>query len=343
MLNRSQIYTLLMLRKRGGNIFAALPKDLVPTVGGVYDSADVEIATLLHYIAYGNLAEAKKMLDANPRLVLQSAHTETPSGLKVLHTTPLECALGAGDPEMAQMIESYFDSEKIEGGAKVRDEQLARYRQHVEDMLNAEKNPPYDFTLLIDTLMAATLEDVTAALNLDFNHESVLRDVLAQFRKDFTPGTITRGMHFNYLHLLRAFEVYEQKYDDLYKSGGNDYDKLRLFSRQVIGFIQRSLPAIDRMVFAQGLYDVVENKAKIERSFKFKYDNADFPVTAGDSSCSGLGYEYYAGARAGRARTARDGGRRAGCYDSLENLCRAKTSDLQNLCGRSEKRRRLGV
>ena len=342
MLNRSQIYTLLMLRKRGNNIFAALPRDLVRYIGGAYDNADIEIAALLHHIAYGNLAEAKAMLDKNPRLVLQSAHTETPSGLKVLHTTPLECALGAGDPEMAEMIESYFDAKEIKGGAKIRDEQLARYRQHVEDMLNSEKNPPYDFTLLIDTLMAATPEDVTAALNLDFNHESVLRDVLAQFRIDFTPGTITSGLHFNYLHLLRAFEVYEQHYDALKQTSGDNYDKLRLFSRQVIGFIQRSLPAIDRMVFAQGLYDVVENKAKIVRSFKFKYDNADFPVTVGDSSCSGLGYEYCGVWSAWRGRCSL-GMWRSVVALGLENLCRAKTSDLQNLCGHHEKRRRLGV
>jgi hypothetical protein len=262
--------------------------------------------------------------------------------LKVLHTTPLECALGAGDPEMAKMIETYFDAKEIEGGAKVRDEQLARYRQYVEDMMNAEKNPPYNFSLLIAKLMAASPEDVTAALNLDFNHESVLRNVLAQFRKDFTPGTTTSGMHFNYLHLLCALEVYEQKFNDLYKSGGNDDDKLRLFSRQVIGFIQRGLPAIDRMVFAQGLYDVVENKAKIERSFKFKCDNADFPVTAGDSSCSGLGYEYCACATVFGFRSPLLWAG-LGVTRVLEKLCRAKISDLQNLCGRAEKRRRLDV
>jgi hypothetical protein len=337
MLNRSQIYTMIAIRNRPGSVFNPqgtayrLPIDVDP---------NSDITKLLHHIAFGDLAATKAMLDANPRLVLQSAHTETPSGLKVLHTTPLECALGAGDPEIAQMIESYFDAKGIKGGAKVRDKQLARYRQHVETCLNVKKNPPYDFTLLIDTLMAATPEDVTAALNLDFNRESALRDVIAQFRKDFTPGSITSGMHFNYLHLLRAFEVYGQKYDDLYKSGGDDYDKLRLFSRQVIGFIQRSLPAIDRMVFAEGLSDVVENKAKIERSFKFKNDNADFPSTAGDSSCSGLGYEYCAGSVARARRCLFEGSRRRGAA-GFKKLCRAKISDLQNLCRRSEKRRRL--
>ena len=227
------------------------------------------------------------MLEVNPRLVLQVGHTETLSGLKVLHTTPLECALGAGDPAMAEMIAPYFD--KFNGGEAVRNEQHARYLQHIEEMLNPEKNPPYDFTLLIKTLQSAKPEDVQAALNLDMSHDSALRDVLVQFRKDSTPGSIKIGMHFNYQHLLRAYEVYE-KYNNLYYSCSDDLNKSLLFSRQVIGFIQRNLPAIDRMVFAQGLFDVIENKIRIKRSLAFKDDLVNFPTTAGDSSCLGLGF-----------------------------------------------------
>jgi hypothetical protein len=255
-----------------------------------------DIGKLLHHIAYGNLDAAKVMLEADPRLVLQAGHTETPSGLKVLHTTPLECALGAGDPEMAEMIAPYFDSKEIDGGAEVREKQYVRYRQHIEDMLNPEKNPPYDFTLLMETLMAAKPADVTAALNCNMKHDSALRDVLEQFRIHFTPGSITSGLHFNYQHLLRAYEVYDQNYKNLEKIYDVDQDKLRLFSRQIIGFIQRSLPAIDRMVYAQSLYDVTEKKAEIQRSFKFTYEIIDFPETASEhAACSGLGFEYFAG------------------------------------------------
>jgi hypothetical protein len=172
---------------------------IVKTTSATFEPQS-DIAKLLRHIAYGNLAAAKAMLKADPRLVLQAGHTETPSGLMVLHTTPLECALGAGDPEMAMMIAKYFDSRIIVGGATVREEQFARYHQHIEEMFNPEKNPPYNFTLLIETLMAAQPEDVMAALNCDMSRECVLRVVLEQFRKDFTPGTITRGMHFNCQH-----------------------------------------------------------------------------------------------------------------------------------------------
>jgi hypothetical protein len=307
MLNRSQLITLFGLNRRNKTWLNRWPNDMrqfiVKTSSATFNPQS-DIARLLRHIAYGNLVAAKAMLEADPRLVLQAGDTETPSGLKVLHTTPLECALGAGDPEMAKMIEPYFEAKEIDGGATVREEQYAHYRQHIEDMLNPEKNPPYDFTLLIETLMAAQPEDVTAALNCDMSRDCILRDVLEQFRKDFTPGSIKSGMHFNYHHLLRAYEVYEQNWGGLYNSGGNNYNKLDLFSRQIIGFIQRSLPAIDRMAYAQSLYDVTENKAEIKRSFNFTYGGGSFPDTAGGHvSLSGLGFEFFSGG-GGRGRLA---------------------------------------
>jgi hypothetical protein len=301
MLNRSQIETLIAIRNRPGSPFNPhgttyrLPIDVIKQIANVGFDPDSEsdIAKLLHHIAYGDLASAKIMLDANRSLIGKASHVQTPSGLIVRYVKPYECALGGGDPEMAKMIAGYFD--QFTDGAAEKAAQDAKYRTHIEDMLNPEKNPPYDFTLLIETLMAAKPADVTAALNRDTTHDSALRDVLEQFRKDFTPGMITSGLHFNYQHLLRAYEVYDQNYENLYKSGGNDYDKLRLFSRQIIGFIQRSLPAIDRMVYAQSLYDVVEQKTEIKRSFKFTHDEGSFPDTSGGhGALSGLGFEYFA-------------------------------------------------
>ena len=322
MLNRSQLITLFGLCRRNKYLPYRDMRQLLGKIGSATFDSQSNIAKLLHHIAYGNLVAAKAMLDANPRLVLHAGHTKTPSGLKVLHTTPLECALGAGDQEMAKMIEPYFDSDKITGGATVREKQYDRYCMHIENML---KQKPYDFTLLIAVLKAAQPKDVTAALNHDMTYDSVLRDVLVQFRKDFTPGRVTSGMHFNYQHLVQAFEVYDQNYQDLLASSGDDYDKLRLFSYQIIGFIQRSLPAIDRMAFAQGLMDVFMIHAKIERSLKFKnegieipamiprtfifkYDSTDFPATGGDSSLSGLGYESFVH-------------RSGGFYDKRDTAC----------------------
>ena len=288
MLTRSQLYTLLLARKHRGNLFSPLPRDLISLIGSYSENPESEISTLLHHIAYGNLASAKAMLDVKPRLVLQAGNVVTPSGLKVKRTSPLEGALGAGDVEMAKMIAPYFDSRKIAGGAKVRAEQYARYRPHIDNIF---MQTPYDFTLLITTLKHASFTDVDAELSNDMTHESALRDVLTQFRKEFTPGEINVGMHFHYQHLLHAAKVYDQEFYNL-----QDYDKARLFARQVIGFIQRNLPAIDRMIFAQGLRRVVDYNFAIKRSFKFAYDSSEFPFTdRGYSIHSGLGFEHFIG------------------------------------------------
>jgi hypothetical protein len=336
MLTREQLHAFLCMRKHRRTIWSAHDKQLIHYMGEISManfSPDSEISRLLHYIAYGNLKLAQAMLEENPRLVLQRSHIETPSGLKVLQTTPLECALGAGDPEMAKMIDPYFEAKGIVGGAAVREEQYTRYRPYIENIMEQE---PYDFTLLLDTLIQASPQDVEAALNNEMTHQSALSDVLTQFRNEFTPNKITVGMHFNYLHLLRAFEVFEQKFDHLHN--GNNYDKNRIFCRQVIGFIQRSLPAIDRMGFAQALYNVVLKNSTIKRSYQLVANIHQFPATTSDYSLRDrLGFDYFIG----------HGGREWGgpwCRDRgrwLGDLCRAKTADLQNLCGRSEKKRRL--
>jgi hypothetical protein len=326
MLTREQLHAFLCMRKKGVTFFSTLPRDIIPYMRqvaiGVFNP-DSEIAILLHHIAFGDLQSAKAMLKVNPRLVLQASHVETPSGLKVMHTTPLECALGAGDPEMVKMIAPFFEARGIAGGVSVRTKQFASYRMHIENMMTQE---PYDFTLLLHTLMLASPADVVASLNNNMTHDSALRDILIQFRKDFTPDTITVGMHFNYQHLLHAVAVYNQCFDILH-SYGHKYDKNRLFCCQVIGFIQRSLPAIDRMIFAQGFYNVSVENAGIKRSFKFKDHDFNFPVTAGDYSFHGLGFDYFAGWVGGR----RVGGSLMGMCTGFERLMTYKHARLAEL------------
>jgi hypothetical protein len=287
-LTTQQIYTLLMLRKREGNFFSHMPKDIIQYRLSVFThNPSLEILKLLHHIAYGDLVEAKHMLDAHPRLVLGAGNVITPSGLEVMRTTPLECALGAGDPEMAEMIAPFF--EQFENGIKEQEEQYARYRPHIENIL---KQPGYDFNPLLDLIIQSSPEDITAALQHKLSAESPLYKAFQKFRAHFTPGKMTVGMHFNYQDLLNAFGAFDQKWAKLCDE--NNFEKNILFCRQVIGFIQRNLPAVDRQVFAQGLFEVAAEKTKSQRSFKFKGNQGDFPVTAGDVSCTGLGFDYCA-------------------------------------------------
>ena len=89
---------------------------------------------------------------------------------------------------------------------------------------------------------------------------------------------------FNPQHLITAFELYNSQFDRW------NWNQRDLFWRQVVGFVQRFLPANCAMDFAQGLYNRVENKERSKRSFNFTLgDAAIFPLSFG--SFSGLGYE----------------------------------------------------
>lgn len=290
MLTRSQVYTLLLLRHRGNTLFSRLPIDLIRNISDFGQDPQSNFAKALHYVAYGELTEAKALLDQHPRLVLQAGTVVTPGGLTVIRTTLLECALGAGDPEMAVMILPYFSH--VAGGENEKEQQLARYRPCIEGMLN---QPPYDLTALIDIIKASSWDAISAALNKEMNRESKLRDALMQFRQEVTPGTVTRPrMHYHYPTLLHAFEIFYREWNDLEEDvgcGGGPRPKCDLVWRQVIGYLQRGLPAVDRFAFARGLYDIVENKAPIERVIG---ESGSFwpSAAAVDSDFVGLGFDY---------------------------------------------------
>ena len=142
-----QLMTLLMMRKRKGNVFSGMPRPiLLQLIGGYYRSSleelktfaclpiynipyDIdendpkvqeaikqneiavqnilkpilkehpasEISLLLHYIAFGNTAKVREMLDKNPELLVKTGDVMLPSGDTVLCVAPYECLLGAGD------------------------------------------------------------------------------------------------------------------------------------------------------------------------------------------------------------------------------------------------------
>src|SRR3990167_2786308 len=96
MLNRKQFYDLLMFStKRENNLFNrdCFPIDLIREIS---DFHDPEADTLVQLIADGNKDAAKKMLEANPRLVLQAANVTTMGGLTLKRVTPYECNTNRG-------------------------------------------------------------------------------------------------------------------------------------------------------------------------------------------------------------------------------------------------------
>jgi hypothetical protein len=293
MITREQIYTMLMMNKRRDTLFSALPKELIKKISDYGQNPKSEIATALKHAAFAQKKDVEALLallDKNPMLLLQAGNVQTPGGDKVRRVTLYEFLLGAGDNELAGIVQGYFD--KIDHGKQERIRQYERYRPHIEGMLTQK---PYDLLPLIKLIKKATPEQVKALLNKDITDKNDLCNALIQFRKDWAPRVITKPcMHYNYASLKHAFELLDREWDNLYKANNDNYNKIDLVWKQLIGFEMRRLPGIDRCVMAQGLYYVIEEKKAVARTYTFTNGGAaaTFPITVADDSIDGLGGDF---------------------------------------------------
>ncbi|CDZ76348.1 hypothetical protein BN59_00616 [Legionella massiliensis] len=205
MITREQIYTMLILRRRKGTVFSNLPTDLIKEISDYGQNPNSAIAKVLTHAAYARQEDVKallEMLDQNPSLLLEAGNVQTPGGDEVRRVTIYEFLLGAGDDELAGIVQSYFA--KIDNGEQEMIRQYERYRPHIESMLTQK---PYDLSPLIELIKKATPEQVTALLNKDMTGDNELCKALSQFRKDWAPRVLTKPcMHYNYASLQHAFE-----------------------------------------------------------------------------------------------------------------------------------------
>ena len=293
MITRDQIYTMLMMKKRSDTLFSALPLDLIKQISDYGQNPNSDIATALKHAAYARQEDVEAllgMLDENPGLLLQAGNVQTPGGNEVRRVTLYEFLLGAGDDELAGIVQGYFA--KIENGELIRIQQYERYRPHIESMLNQK---PYDILPLIELIKKATPEQVQALLNKDMTGDNDLCKAFIQFRKDWAPKVLTEPcMHYNYASLKFALKVLDREWKNLYNASDENYEKINLVWRQLIGFEMRRLPGLDRCVIAQGVRNVTEGKEVLARTYTFKNGGAvsSFPVTITDDSIDGPGGDF---------------------------------------------------
>lgn len=249
---------------------------------------------LLEHIAFGRLTEAEEIIAFDPTLLLRqyASNVVTPSGLLLKNVTPYECALSGGDVGMRKMIFNYFA--KLPNGAEEEKAQYEKYRLHIE---NIEKQEPYNLQWLIDILKRSSDEDVQVELNRHKDEErykdykSDLREGLEKVRKDFTFGEMTEpGMQFDYASMQHAYDIYDREFWNLVN--GDNYDKSRLFWRQVIGFEQKNLSGRDRQIYLGGLYNYAADEEKAPRCDLAEDKDKRFPERWGSNSHSGLGFDY---------------------------------------------------
>jgi hypothetical protein len=291
MLTREQIHNMLLLRKYESNIFSTIPNDLIKVICGFGPNSD--IAKALHHAAYARKEDVEALLallDENPSLLLQSGNVKTPGGDEWNQVTIYEFLLGAGDYELAKLVQDYFA--KIEGGEEERLRQYERYRPHIEGMLT---QTPYDLSSLFELIKAAPPEEIKALLNNDLSGDTALCKAMIKFRKDWAPKILTEpGMHYNYASLQHALEIFVREWNIL-RASRYYLEKTQLVWQQLIGFEMRRFPGIDRCAIAEGLFSVVTSDAPLPRSyiFKRKSEVAEFPICDNDDSSFDLCGNYF--------------------------------------------------
>lgn len=295
---------------------AQTERSTVNTKEGFFKKPNPLANQLVQFIVYGELNKSEELLKANPSLLktlLTEKVTVTDySRRKVKQKTAFQATLCAMDDELRGMLAKYMTKEEMTC------QYQAIFPQGHETYFKAQT--PFDFSHIVATISNSSDDDVKKALSLELPNNTKLWGELQQFRSDFTKRSYQETV-FNPQHLIKAFELYDSQFEKW------NWDQRDLFWRQVIGYVQRFLPANIAMDFAQGLYDRVENKEKSKRSFKFTYGAGSIFPLAFDC-LSGLGYEYGSGrvgVVGGGVRAVCAGGR-AGAV--ITKLMSSKNSEL---------------
>lgn len=285
---------------------------------------------LLLHVVHGEQDEAEAIIQKNPQLLLDAGLVTDYSGRRI-QGTALQVALGAGDLEMCKMIVPYLD--KLDPTARLTQYQ----KQFPTDEKQVADTPEMQaLRTITKVILDAKQDEITVSadqeLSLRINERCQIE--LALFRSVFDSNeVITKGKHFDTALLFEALELANHHFKEF--GGRRNSPKLILFMRQVLGYIQRYLPACYAQLVRRDIteYFTVDHE-KLTRSLKFNarvdYSFSYFPLDVDPHYR--LGYECFIDiheARPGYVQVYK-------ISDTIVNLFKLylqkNQQNLQNLC-----------
>lgn len=285
-----------------------------------YISYDFIKNRLLTAVVHGNEHLVREIVILFPELLLKSYTTKIVteivkdlSGKEIKNLTPLQAAICAGDVDLVKMIKEVLYQELRSGvelgfdpDLEIRRQLTAIYKTvDIDSVVKAQKAKAQEFktsTLhdLFTKINAATNEQVKFELHNPGmqDPDSQLNTTLRDFRQQFTI-TSNQELIFNPFYLLAAFEAFEhcrEQFPNFNGLANAPDNRLDLYWRQVIGYIQRHLPACYLQAFAQGIRPVVAG-GKLKRDFEFSdlFKGIYMRPAPLNINQSTLGYNYAAG------------------------------------------------
>lgn len=302
-------------------------------------------------VALPTHAEIEKiltMLKRLPHLVLRDIPEATDlSGRIFRNWKLLPLTYGAGDDELCFLFKPYF---AIACGSEEAGEREWLRQLQEKEFLEVDPVKEQQIKQQLAGLLNAVIQAISNERfdnGEDANGRKILSPAtlaaIATFREAFTasqPKIIDKGMHFRYNTLQETFDAFVLAA----QQWNYDYKRCALFADGVLSHVLPYAPTNDLMRFLQGLYYLQDKKEPFKRVLTARdatayadiltAESADFVLSG---SCLDILFGPARGVRGGRGSGGRHGER------LLEILCRAKTSNLQNLCSRANERQRPAV
>lgn len=336
--------------KRG--FFAPTPKEYHFLYTLPHPEADIRLIEnvdefVLQQVVYGDEEIILELISSDPTIVEHKGTVKDYSDRVVDNATPFQAALRAGDEIMAQKIKEIYLASAADGETKQKkqqqlDEQFNAvfphgYAAHLEEQkLSADKFEHEYLNPLVAAFDDATIDELQAILEKRDN-SSKLSQKLNEFKAAFHQLSLSENV-YNPNHLLKVFEKYNAKFDAWYnKFKDNNWLHLDLFWRQVIGWEERYMPANYAQAFCTGLGNMVNENKPLQRTlnlhnFDTNRDIHFFPLDGESNSQLGLDFAVYSYGAAVRFALRRVHVGVAVLRPVLQNLCRAKTAVLGELC-----------
>jgi len=288
-----------------------------------FNQTDLPVTSFLNHVVHGDYEEVKAMLDKNPSLVLYKGQITDYSG-RTFEGTGLKIALWAEDVSreghpnegMADMIRGYFikalGNDENKADEEIRKQCMEQFpkdefpeyyesdEKKREEIIKQKEAADPDIEALetvAKAIASADAKEIKATLTDkkdEYNNDKYELKVtgkcakaLEVFRDYLKPqGVIKKGKYKAQL-LIKALEKYVGEQYDLFGGHWNDPKNL-LFWCQVIGYIQRYLPANLAQALCQGLYNLTEYAYSLKRK-KLVDGSFFFPK---DVSAWRLGFDF---------------------------------------------------
>lgn len=263
---------------------------------------------LLSHVVLGQEAEARAMIEKNPKLLLIKSEAKDYQGRTII-ATPFQAALGAGDKPMWEMMLSYLEALKP-------GEALRQFQEWFPQGFEGDEIPASSLKDDYNGRARAIIDDAGSG-----------QAAIERFREDIShQKEIRQGKIFSLQHLIAAYAAYIANFDAL-----GTWPKRDLFWSQVIGYVQRQMNTYDAQVHCSGVQSVLEDPAKFKRSLKF-YNGGELLPPAVNS---GLGFEFgvYSHRDHGKAGSGWGAWPASLVWQlgAVERLCREKTDALAGL------------